>query len=35
MQLIPSRPRKAERVLWFGVLTVLILSGLFMIGLWK
>jgi len=35
MELIPSAHRKVERIFWFAILTVLVLSGLFMIGLWK
>lgn len=35
MKFIPSAQHRAERVLWFITLTALLLSGLFMIGLWE
>lgn len=35
MHLVPSTSRKAERILWFVVLAVLVLSAVFMIGLWE
>lgn len=35
MKLIPSSNWQIERVLWFTALTALVLSALFMIGLWE
>jgi hypothetical protein len=35
MKIIPSKAHRAERVLWIVTLSLLLLTALFMIGLWE